>query len=94
MLSHLADRRIIHSDVGFKEKLSSDIDFIIFDSHVERYFIEHLNLDITPKFIRELRELAPVGKDYPPYILHWWRDGIYVYRNGSYEGPKKAQGGR
>jgi len=94
MLSHLADRRIIHSDVGFKEKLSSDIDFIIFDSHVERYFIEHLNLDITPKFIRELRELAPVGKDYPPYILHWWRDGIYVYRNGSYEGPEKAQGGR
>ncbi|MFX1552326.1 MAG: DUF2079 domain-containing protein [Promethearchaeota archaeon] len=86
MLSQLADRRKIYSEVGFREELSEDIDFIIFDSHISRYLIEHLELDITPKFIEELRELAPAGRDYMGYRLYWEEDGIYVYANKGYEG--------
>lgn len=85
MLSYLADRRILYSEVGFKEKLSEDIDFIIFDSHIRRYFIEYLKEDVTPRFIKELREIAPAGRDYMEYRLYWKEDGIYVYVNKRYE---------
>jgi len=86
MLTHLADRRVLYSEVVFKEKLSGDIDLIIFDSHIESYYIEHLKIDITPKFIKELRERAPAGRDYMGYRLYWKEDGIYIYANRHYEG--------
>ncbi|UCE39114.1 MAG: DUF2079 domain-containing protein [Thermoplasmata archaeon] len=84
MLSYLADRRILYSEVGFKEELSEDIDFIIFDSHISRYFIEYLKVDVTPRFIKELRELAPAGRDYMGYRAYWKEEGIYVYINKRY----------
>ena len=68
-----------------REGITGDVDFIIFDSHISKYYLEWRDRDVTPEFIRDLRKLAPLKKDYQDFEFHWEKDGIFVYKNVGFE---------
>jgi uncharacterized membrane protein len=85
MLVYLQDRRKVYNEVSMGQGITGDVDFIIFDSHISKYYLEWKDRDVTPRFIRELRKLAPLRKHYLDYEFHWEKDGIFVYKNVGFE---------
>jgi uncharacterized membrane protein len=85
MLVYLQDRRKVYNEVSMGHGITGDVDFIIFDSHINKYYLEWKGRDVTPRFIRELRKLAPLRKGYLDYEFHWEKDGIFIYKNVGFE---------
>ena len=85
MLVYLQDRRKVYNEVSMGQGTIGDVDFIIFDSHISKYYLEWKGRDVTPKFIRELRKLAPLSKGYLDYKLHWRKDGIFIYKKVNFD---------
>ena len=81
MLSYLVNRGEVYNEVSFQKGIKRDIDFIIFDSHIKEYRKRWESRDITPEFIKRLRELAPQKRTYLDYGYYWDKDGIFIYRN-------------
>jgi uncharacterized membrane protein len=85
MLVYLQDRKKTYNEVSMRDGIIGDVDFIIFDSHINKYYLEWKDRDVTPGFIKELRKLAPLKKDYLDFEFHWEKDGIFVYKNVGFE---------
>jgi len=85
MQVYLQEKKMAFNELSFKKERPVDIDFIIFDSHINRYYFEARGKDVTPQFIRELRKLAPRRRPYRDYEFYWEKEGIFIYKNKSYK---------
>jgi uncharacterized membrane protein len=84
MIVYLQDRKEARNELAFQKGIVEGMDFIIFDSHIDRYYLEWKNKDVTPQFIRELRKLAPERRRYSDFEFYWEKDGIFIYKSKEY----------